>query len=136
MSGDCIRLLVNANTQLTWHAILALNLEVTPMKMILAVVQADDAAKVTQALIESGHRVTRIATEGGWLRRENTTLLLGIEDDKVDDVLRVLRGTARRRTSYISVPREVPGALNAQVIDVEVGGATVFVLNVERFEHV
>ena len=106
------------------------------MKMILAVVQADDAAKVTQALIESGHRVTRIATEGGWLRRENTTLLLGIEDDKVDDVLRVLRGTARRRTSYISVPREVAGALNAQVIDVEVGGATVFVLNVERFEHV
>lgn len=106
------------------------------MKMILAVVQADDAAKVTQALIESGHRVTRIATEGGWLRRENTTLLLGVEDDKVDDVLRVLRGTARRRTSYISVPREVPGALNAQVIDVEVGGATVFVLNVERFEHV
>ena len=106
------------------------------MKMILAVVQADDAAKVTQSLIEAGHRVTRIATEGGWLRRENATLLLGAEDEKVDDVLKILKSSEHRRTSYISVPREVPGALNAQVIDVEVGGATVFVLNIERFDHI
>jgi uncharacterized protein YaaQ len=106
------------------------------MKMILAVVQADDASKVTQSLIEAGHRVTRIATQGAWLRRENATLLVGVPDEKVDDVLKTLQQTARRRTSYISVPREVPGALNAQVIDVEVGGATVFVLNVERFEHI
>jgi uncharacterized protein YaaQ len=106
------------------------------MKMIMAIVQADDAGKVMQSLIEAGHRVTRIATEGGWLRRENTTLLLGVEDDKVSAVMEVLKKTGRRRTAYISVPREVPGALNAQVIDVEVGGATVFVMNVERFEQV
>jgi len=105
------------------------------MKMIMAIVQADDASKVMQSLIEAGHRVTRIATEGGWLRRENTTLLMGVEEDKVEEVMALLKKTGRRRTSYISVPREVPGALNAQVIDVEVGGATVFVMNVERFEH-
>jgi uncharacterized protein YaaQ len=105
------------------------------MKMIMAIVQADDAGKVMKALVEAGHRVTRIATEGGWLRRENTTLLLGVEDEKVDAVVEVLKKTGRKRTAYISVPREVPGALNAQVIDVEVGGATVFVMNVERFEH-
>ncbi|MBX7213932.1 MAG: cyclic-di-AMP receptor [Thermoflexales bacterium] len=101
----------------------------------MAIVQADDASKVMQSLIEAGHRVTRIATEGGWLRRENTTLLMGVEEDKVEEVMALLKKTGRRRTSYISVPREVPGALNAQVIDVEVGGATVFVMNVERFEH-
>lgn len=105
------------------------------MKMIMAIVQADDASRVMQALIEAGHRVTRIATEGGWLRRENTTLLMGVEEEKLQEVLTVLKNSGRRRTAYISVPREVPGALNAQVIDVEVGGATVFVLNVERFEH-
>ncbi|MDW8395686.1 MAG: cyclic-di-AMP receptor [Anaerolineae bacterium] len=104
------------------------------MKMVMAVVQADDATRVTQALLEAGHRVTRIATQGGWLRRENATLLLGVPDDKVDDVLGILQRTARKRTSYVSVPREAPGALNAQVIDVEIGGATVFVMNVERFE--
>ena len=75
------------------------------MKMILAIVQADDAAKVMQALIEAGHRVTRVATEGGWLRRENSTLLMGVEDDKIDDVAALLKKTGRRRTSYISVPR-------------------------------
>ena len=105
------------------------------MKMVMAIVQADDAPKIMQALIETGHRVTRIATEGGWLRRENVTLLMGVEDEKIAEVLQVLQRTGRRRTSYISVPREMPGALNAQVIDVEIGGATVFVLNVERFEH-
>jgi uncharacterized protein YaaQ len=105
------------------------------MKMVLAIVQADDASKTMSALVEKGHRVTRIATEGGWLRRENVTLLLGVDDDKIEEVMGILKKTGRRRTSYISVPREVPGALNAQVIDVEVGGATVFVLNVERFEH-
>ena len=105
------------------------------MKMILAIVQADDAGKTMSALVEKGHRVTRVATEGGWLRRENVTLLLGVEDENVEEVMAILKKTGRRRTSYISVPREVPGALNAQVIDVEVGGATVFVLPVERFEH-
>ena len=48
------------------------------MKMILAIVQADDAGKTMSALVEKGHRVTRVATEGGWLRRENVTLLLGV----------------------------------------------------------
>ena len=105
------------------------------MKMILAIVQADDAGKIMKGLVEAGHRVTRVATEGGWLKRENVTLLLGVDDEKVEDVVAVLKKTGRKRTAYISVPREVPGALNAQVIDVEVGGATVFVMNVERFEH-
>lgn len=103
------------------------------MKMILAVVQADDANKVTQALNEAGHRVTRIATQGGWLRRENTTLLIGVEDEQVNHVLRVLRNTARRRLAYINVPGEVMGMYNPQPLEVEVGGATVFVLDVERF---
>ncbi len=105
------------------------------MKMILAVVQADDAVKVMQALTDAGHRVTRIATQGAWLRRENATLLLGVADNQVDGVLKILQQTARRRTSYVASPREVPGALSPQMMDVEIGGATIFVLNVERFEQ-
>jgi uncharacterized protein YaaQ len=105
------------------------------MKMILAVVQADDAGKVTQALNEAGYRVTRMATQGAWLRRENVTLLVGVEDTRVNDALRILRKTAQRRTAYINVPGEVMGAYNPQPLEVEVGGATVFVLNIERFER-
>ncbi|MCS7057234.1 MAG: cyclic-di-AMP receptor [Thermoflexales bacterium] len=101
----------------------------------MAVVQADDANKVTQGLNEAGYRVTRMATQGGWLRRENVTLLVGVEDAQVSDVLRILRKTAQRRMAYVNVPGEVMGAYNPQPLEVEVGGATVFVLNVERFER-
>ena len=105
------------------------------MKMILAVVQADDANGVVQALNKDGFRVTRIATQGAWLRRENSTLLVGVNDDQVDTVLKVLRTTAQSRTAYINVPGEVMAAFNPQPLEVEVGGATVFVLDVERFER-
>jgi uncharacterized protein YaaQ len=105
------------------------------MKLIWAVVQADDAAGVMKALNERGHRVTRIATQGAWLRRENSTLLIGVPGDQVSIVLRVLRDTARKRTAYVNVPGEVMGMFNPQPLEVEVGGATVFVLDVERFER-
>jgi uncharacterized protein YaaQ len=111
------------------------------MKMILAVIQADDASRVVQALNAAGFRVTRIATQGAWLRRENATLLVGVEDDKVTDVLRVLRSHAQRRTAYISVPAEssaLDGMMGASgmPLEVEIGGATVFVLDVERMVRV
>ena len=99
------------------------------MKMILAIVNADDAARVTAALIENGHRVTRIATEGGWLRRQNSTLLLGVDDDKVNDVIRVLKETARQRTTEILTSNESVGALK---FNVDSGGVTVFVLQIEQ----
>lgn len=99
------------------------------MKMILAIVTADDASRVTAALIEGGHRVTRIATEGGWLRKQNSTLLLGVDDDKIDDVIRVLKETARQRTTEIYTSHESAGALR---FNIESGGATVFVLQVEE----
>jgi len=99
------------------------------MKMILAIVNADDAARVTAALIENGHRVTRIATEGGWLRKQNSTLLLGVDDDKIDNVIRVLKDTARQRTTEVYTSNESAGALK---FNIEIGGATVFVLQVEQ----
>ena len=105
------------------------------MKMVMAVVQADDANEITEALVKAGHRVTRIATTGGWLRRENATLLLGVEDDKVDDVIEVLKQTGQRRSAYMSVPLEISGSVNAEVFHVEIGGAIVFVLSVEDFKH-
>lgn len=111
------------------------------MKLILAVVQADDANRVVQALNEAGLRVTRIATQGAWLRRENTTLLMGVDDAQVNDVFRVLRSHAQRRTAYINVPAEssaLDGMMNASgmPLEVEIGGATVFVLDVERMARI
>lgn len=103
------------------------------MKLLLAVIQADDLQEVTQALNAAGYRVTRIATQGGWLRRENATLIVGVEDGQVEHVIAILKRTAHRRTTWVNVAAEAPGMFVAHPIEVEVGGAVVFVLNVERF---
>ncbi len=105
------------------------------MKMVMAVVQADDAPKIMETLVKAGHRVTRLATTGGWLRRENVTLLLGLQDDKVDEVLQLLQQKGQRRIAYRSMPVDITGSVDAEVFEVEVGGAIVFVLNVEEFSH-
>jgi uncharacterized protein YaaQ len=105
------------------------------MKMVMAVMQADDAPRTMDALVHAGHRVTRLATTGGWLRRENVTLLLGVEDERVPDVLKVLQSQGQRRTAYRSMPVDITGSVDAEVFEVEVGGATVFVLDVVDSKH-
>ena len=105
------------------------------MKLIIAMVQDEDSEAAVQALTERGYRVTRLATTGGFLRRGNTTLMIGVEDAQVDDVLTSLRKTCRRRKAFTTLVSETPMMLPSSVIEVEVGGATVFVLNMERLEH-
>ena len=95
------------------------------MKMVLAVIQADDASRTLDALVQAGHRVTRLASTGAWLRRENVTLLLGVEDEQVGDVLKVLQAQGQRRTAYRSMPVDITGRVDAEVFEVAVGGATV-----------
>ena len=111
------------------------------MKLVMVIVQADDAASISDALVEAGLRVTRISTEGGWLRQKNVTLLLGVEDAQMPRALAILKRTAQRRKVPMPVPIHLSMPLGqatmttGQETEVEVGGATVFVLNVERLEH-
>ena len=96
------------------------------MKLIIAVIQADDATEVIDALTAAGHRVTRIATTGGWLRRENVTLLVGVLDRMADHVLRLLQRTGRRRTirvdntgqfeHHVWIVRLLPGKTLAEAV--------------------
>ena len=106
------------------------------MKLIIAMVQDEDSEAAVHTLTERGYRVTRLATTGGFLRRGNTTLLIGVEDSQIDDVVAVLRQKCRRRTVFTPLVTETPMMLPSSVVEVEVGGATVFVLDMERFEQV
>lgn len=106
------------------------------MKLIIAVVQDEDAEAAVQALTEHGYRVTRLATTGGFLRRGNTTLLTGVENDKAEDVMTVLRTTCRRRSVFTTLVTETPTMLPSSVVEVEVGGATVFVLDMEQLVQI
>ncbi|MGQ9735547.1 MAG: cyclic-di-AMP receptor [Thermaceae bacterium] len=106
------------------------------MKLILAIVQDADAPGLTKALLEKGFRSTKLASTGGFLREGNTTLLLGVEDEQLEEALEIIREKCRTRTRLITpgVPlAEAPDPFLAQPVEVQVGGAVVFVLPVESF---
>lgn len=107
------------------------------MKLIIAIVQDQDADRTIQALNTAGLRVTRVASTGGFFSVGNTTLLIGVEDARVSSVIAILKETCERRTRLIPAGPNVveSAAMMGAFIEVEVGGATIFVLNVEHFEQ-
>ncbi len=108
------------------------------MKLILAIVNNDDASRLAERLSEAGYRATRVASTGSFLRQGNTTFLLGVNESHVDKVLNIIEETCRRRTRYVNpVPPTATGEefILSQPLEVEIGGAIVFVLPVERFER-
>ena len=108
------------------------------MKLVVATVQDQDADGAIQSLTKQGFRITRIGTTGGFLGQGNTTLLIGVEDNSVDTVVNTLRKTSQRRLRYMPMATGAApdGVALYNHIEVEVGGATVFILNVEHFEQV
>ena len=108
------------------------------MKLIMAIVSSDDSREVLNRLTKAGFRATVISTTGGFLREGNTTMFLGTDDQKVALALDILRQACRRRTQWVSpLPTlEGPGLEMSEPIEVSVGGATAFVMNVEQFVQV
>jgi len=108
------------------------------MKLIMAIVSSDDSRDVLDRLTKAGFRATVIGTTGGFLREGNTTIFLGVEDPKTASAIEILRQACRRRTQWVSpLPTlEGPGLEMAEPIEVSVGGATVFVMDVEQFVQV
>ena len=108
------------------------------MKLIIAVVQDQDSDRTIKALNEAGHRVTRVASTGGFFSVGNTTLISGVDDTQVRSVIEILKTTCERRTRLIPAGPNIveSAAMMGAFVEVEVGGATVFVLDVEHFEQV
>ena len=105
------------------------------MKLILAIVSNDDSGAVSSAITREGFSVTKLATTGGFLMAGNTTFISGVEDDKVDTVIGIIAKYSSRRTQI--VPSSIAygaGLSSAYPIEVTVGGATIFVTDVSRFE--
>lgn len=108
------------------------------MKLIVSIINSDDARELTDTLMRKGYRSTTISTTGGFLRQGNATLLIGIEDEKVDEVLDIIRRKCRTRSQYVNPlpPIMESGELYMpSPVEVQVGGAVVFVLNIDRAER-
>ena len=104
------------------------------MKLIIAIVQDQDAGGLIEELTDNKFRVTKLASTGGFLKAGNTTLLIGVEDDEVKAVYKIIEDNCRTReitTSLMTVT--MPGDTYIPYpLEVKVGGATVFVLDIER----
>lgn len=106
------------------------------MKLVLAVVEDDDAAVLMDALIEEKFSVTKLASTGGFLLRGNTTLLIGVSADQVDQVLHIIRRTCVRRKKLMpQPPSEIPAPVSMP-IEAETGGAAVWVVDVDQFHRI
>ncbi len=88
------------------------------MKLIITILRDSDNEPVSQALISAGFRVTRIASTGGFLRRGSSTLMIGVNEEKLDEAIEVIRKSA------------------APPVEAGMKRATLFVLNVEHFTQV
>lgn len=108
------------------------------MKLVMSIVHSDDAGRLVDALTGAGFRATTISTTGGFLRQGNATIFVGTEDAMVAQVLALIRDNCRTRTQYVNPlpPVMEPGEMYLPTpVDVQVGGATVFVLDVTQFEQ-
>lgn len=106
------------------------------MKLVIAIVQDDDTADLVEAITEGGFRVTKLATTGGFLKSGNTTLLIGVEKEKVDEVLTIVEDVCKTRKQLVVSPTTMVGTADVYVpypVEVQVGGATVFVVDVDKY---
>ena len=105
------------------------------MKLILAIVSNDDAPAVFTALTKNNFYITRLATTGGFLRAGNTTIIVGTEDENVDRVIELIGSEAKRRTEIVpSTASYDIGRYASFPVEVQIGGATIFVLDVDQFK--
>jgi uncharacterized protein YaaQ len=105
------------------------------MKLLIAIIQNEDSKALTRALIEHDISVTRISSTGGFLRGGNTTLMIGVTEEKLQTALDTIQSCSRRR-QVMTVPASgIPHNVDsvAMPLEVTVGGANVFILDVREY---
>jgi uncharacterized protein YaaQ len=108
------------------------------VKLVVAIVHSEDAGALVDALLEREYRATRLHSSGGFLRQSNATILLVVDDPQVEEVVAIVRETCTARTQVVNPmpPIMEPGEFFIPYpLEVEVGGGTVIVVPVERFER-
>ena len=107
------------------------------MKLVIAIVQDQDTSRLIKTMMKEGFSATRLSTTGGFLRAGNTTLLIGVEEERVDTCLEVIERVCKTRTQKLTATTPMDGTAfihDAADIEIRVGGATVFILPVDEFK--
>ena len=106
------------------------------MKLIFAIINNDDAHNVSNALTKGGYSATKLASTGGFLMAGNTTFMVCCENSSVDNVIAIIAHNSRKRKQFVPSAASLTAddAPMSYPVEVSVGGATVFVTDIERFE--
>lgn len=108
------------------------------MKLVITVIHDRDKSKIAEALLRSNFKFTKLASTGGFLRDGNVTFLIGVEEKRLDELIGVIRDSCKTREQYANfIPPDAGpiGAFMPSPVKVLVGGAVIFVLDVERHER-
>ncbi len=106
------------------------------MKLVMAIVKDDDSFKIMNSLNLQGFSVTKLASTGGFLKVGNTTLICGVEDDKVDFVIDIIKKDGHFKKQFTNGISTTNSTYQEPPIEVTIGGATIFVLDVDKFVKV
>jgi uncharacterized protein YaaQ len=104
------------------------------MKMVMAVVQRDETNDVLEALIAAGHTATFMESRGGMLRQAKHALFIAVEERKLEHVLAIIQENCHSSVSLESADPEGPPSLRPPPATAQVGGAAIFIWDLDRFE--
>ncbi|HHX70578.1 MAG: cyclic-di-AMP receptor [Miniphocaeibacter sp.] len=107
------------------------------MKLIIAIVQDQDLYLLREDLAKNNFRMTKLSSSGGFLKIGNSTLLIGVEDERVEECLKIIEEDCKARTAdssllNITMPTD---SYMPYPVEVTIGGATVFILDVEEYHR-
>ena len=104
------------------------------MKLVIGIVNNDDAGDLLSEITKASFQATKLSTSGGFLKMGNVTILVGVEDERVDEVIEIFKNCCSRRKQIVSTTPHFlgEGFINATPIEVTIGGATLFVLDVDK----
>jgi uncharacterized protein YaaQ len=106
------------------------------VKMVVAIVHDHDAADLLESLTTSGFQATKMASTGGFLREGNTTFMIGSDEGHVDEVIEIIRENCESRKKTVAPMSPVANSLEGYYsfpMEIKIGGATVFIIDVEQF---
>lgn len=106
--------------------------------MIIAIVQDKDSNRLSNLFIQANVRATKLSTTGGFLKSGNTTFMIGVEDQRVEEILELIKDSSRTRKQFMTPPVNLDASMDSSAaypIEVQVGGATVFVLPIDAFHQ-
>lgn len=104
------------------------------MKLVIGIVNSDDANDLISEITKASFQATKLSTSGGFLKLGNVTVLVGVEDEKVDEVVGIFNNCCSRRTQMVPTapPYLGEGFVSAAPVEVTIGGATLFIIDVDK----